>query len=93
MPSKSRRAAHGHTSSRRRKIVRREPSTSTVTDQAARMAVPVQAKKDAALDVQSEEKRRHIMTTDWRRTLILGGILIIALIVVSLILRYNFTVR
>jgi len=92
MPSKSRRAAHGHTTYRSRKVARREPSTSTVTDQAARMAVPVQVKKESALDVQSEDKRRRVMTTDWRRTLILGGILLIALVVVSLILRYNFTV-
>ena len=92
MPSKSRRAAHGHATYRRRKVARREPSTSTVTDQSAQTAVSVQIKKAPALDVQLEDKRRHVMTTDMRRTFILGGILLITLIVVSLILRYTINV-
>ena len=92
MPGKSRRAVHGRTSHRRKKAFRREPSTSIVTDQSAQMAAPIQAKKESSLDAQSEDKRYRANIADWRRTFILGGILIITLIVVSLILRYTFTV-
>ena len=90
MPGKSRRAAHGRAAYRRKKVARRQPSTITSTDQAAPVSAPIQARKESTLDMQSEDKRYRAMTTDWRRTWIIGGMLLIALIVVSLILRYTF---
>ena len=92
MPSKSRRATHGHATYRRRKMTRRELSASTETSQSAQSAAPAQVVKATAPGVQLADKRRHIMVADMRRTFILGGILMLALIAVSLILRYVITV-
>jgi hypothetical protein len=92
MPGKSRRAAHGHATHRRRKIARSEPSTSAVTGQSARTAASVQVIKDSVPDVQLAAKQRHVLATDMRRTFILGGILVVALIAFSLVLRYVITI-
>ena len=92
MPRKSSRADRGRATYRRKKVTGREPLTSASTDQTASMEAPILTKKQSALEAQSEDKRYSANIADWRRTLILGGSLLIVLIVVSLILRYTLEI-